>query len=80
MVKNNIVPQIQVRSHVCAGATGGGWVNGVWYPDMSGVCGGFVPTPPQPIPPYNPYPPQPPTPGGGYVNGVWYSDKSGVCG
>lgn len=44
---------------------GGGYVNGVWYPDMSGTCGGS-PTPVYPS-------------GGGYVNGVWYPDKSGSC-
>ena len=69
------VPQIQVRSHVRSGATGGGYVNGVWYPDMSGVCGytggGPGPTPPTPTPPIS---------GGGYVGGVWYPDQSGVCG
>ena len=69
------VPQIQVRSHLRSGATGGGYVNGVWYPDQSGVCGssggGPGPTPPQP---------QPPISGGGYVGGIWYPDQSGVCG
>ena len=69
------VPQFQVRSHVHSGA--GGYVNGVWYPDQSGVCGGYVPLPipPAPVPPA----PVPPS-GGGYVGGVWYSDRSGVCG
>ena len=85
MENGRFVPQIQVRSHVCCGATdqygwnpGGGYVNGVWYPDRSGVCGGVIPPLP-PVPPVPPYPPYPPT-GGGYVNGVWYSDRSGVCG
>jgi len=78
-MKNNFVPQFQVRSHVRSGATGGGYVDGVYYPDMSGVCGGSVPPVP---PPPQPYPPQPipPTAGGGYVDGVWYPDQSGVCG
>jgi hypothetical protein len=48
--------------------TGGGYVNGVYYPDKSGVCG-TSPTPPT----------TPPTTGGGYVNGVYYPDRSGVC-
>jgi len=76
MDKAKLVPQIQVRSSIRSGESGGGNVNGVWYPDMSGVCGG-----PTPIPPTPPTPPIPPTPpsGGGYVNGVWYPDKSGVC-
>jgi hypothetical protein len=73
-MKNIFVPQIQVRSHVRSGS-GGGYVNGVWYPDMSGVCGGTVP--PAPVPPA---PVPPPPSGGGYVNGVWYPDQSGVCG
>lgn len=64
------VPQMQVRSHVRSGA-GGGYVNGVWVPDMSGVCGGVVPAPtPTPAP----------KPTGGYVGGVWFADKSGTCG
>jgi len=68
------VPQFQVRSDIRSGE-GGGYVNGVWYPDMSGVCGGSVPPAPVPIPPA----PVPPS-GGGYVGGVWYPDQSGVCG
>jgi hypothetical protein len=48
------------------GNYGGGYVNGVYYPDKSGVCGGTTPNPP--------------TTGGGYVGGVYYPDKSGVCG
>ena len=70
------IPQIQVRTHVRSGASqGGGYVNGVWYPDQSGICGGPGPTPPSPTPPV-----PPPTPGGGgWVNGVWYPDQSGVC-
>ena len=64
------VPQIKVRSHVRSGQ-GGGYVNGVWYADQSGVCGGTTP-PPQPTPP--------PSQGGGYVGGVWYPDQSGTCG
>jgi hypothetical protein len=46
----------------------GGWVDGVWYQDMSGYCGGTTP------------PPQPPPNSGGWVNGVWYPDVSGSCG
>ena len=49
--------------------SGGGYVNGVYYADQSGVCGGTVP----------PTGTTPPTSGGGYVNGVYYSDKSGTC-
>jgi hypothetical protein len=45
---------------------GGGWVNGVYYPDYSGYCSGTTPTPPPPS-------------GGGYVNGVYYPDYSGLC-
>ena len=68
------VPQFQVRSHIHSGQ--GGYVDGVWYPDRSGICGGYVPLPiPQPVPPA----PQPST-GGGYVGGVWYADRSGICG
>lgn len=44
--------------------TGGGYVNGVYYSDMSGVCGSGTVKP---------------TTGGGWVNGVYYPDKSGVC-
>jgi hypothetical protein len=66
------VPQFQVRSDVRSGE-GGGYVDGVWYPDQSGVCGGSVP--PAPVPPAT----VPPS-GGGYVGGVWYPDQSGVCG
>ncbi len=71
MQNSRYVPQFQVRSHVHSGQ--GGYVDGVWYPDQSGVCGGYVPQPvPQPQP-------QPST-GGGYVGGVWYADRSGICG
>lgn len=49
--------------------TGGGYVNGVYYPDKSGVCGTGT------LPPTT----TPPTTGGGYVNGVYYPDRSGVC-
>lgn len=49
--------------------TGGGYVNGVYYPDQSGVCGTST------VPPTT----TPPTTGGGYVNGVYYPDKSGIC-
>ncbi len=78
MMNEQYIPQMQVRSDVKAGATGGGYVNGVWYPDRSGVCGGV--TPPTPIPPVpTPTPPTPPS-GGGFIGGVWYPDRSGVCG
>jgi hypothetical protein len=76
-MEKKTVPQIQVRSHVRSGA-GGGYVNGVWYPDMSGVCGTSTTPPSQP--PVATPPISPPTTGGGYVGGVWYPDRSGVCG
>lgn len=74
MKHEQYVPQFQVRSHIRSGQ-GGGYVNGIWYADMSGVCGGTTPAPypPAPVPP-------PPTTGGGYVGGVWYPDMSGTCG
>ena len=71
------IPQLQVRSSLKSGVSSGGYVNGTWYPDRSGVCGGT--TPPAPVPPYPPYPPYPPT-SGGYVGGVYYYDRSGACG
>ena len=77
MMNERYIPQLQVRSSIRSGASGGGYVDGVWYPDRSGVCGGT--TPPDPTPPYPPIPPYPPT-NGGYVNGTWYSDRSGICG
>lgn len=70
------VPQFQVRSDIRSGE-GGGYVEGVWYPDQSGVCDGSTTQPPAPAPVP---PPPPPTSGGGYVGGVWYPDQSGVCG
>jgi len=54
MEHKKVVPQLQVRSHVRSGA-GGGYVNGVWYPDMSGVCGTTT-TPPSTPPPTTPPP------------------------
>jgi len=60
------LPQLKVRTGLRGGQTGGGYVNGVYYPDQSGVCGGTAPPPS--------------TVGGGYVNGVFYPDQSGVCG
>lgn len=75
LMNKTSVPQIQVRSDIRSGE-GGGYVNGVWYPDQSGVCGTST-TPPTTPPPTNP---TPPTTGGGYVGGVWYPDKSGTCG
>lgn len=61
-------PQLRVRSDLRAG--NGGYVNGVWYPDMSGTCTGTTPPPTDPTAP---------TSGGGWVNGVWYPDMSGTC-
>ncbi len=43
------VPQFQVRSDIRSGE-GGGYVDGVWYPDQSGVCGGSTSQPPAPAP------------------------------
>jgi hypothetical protein len=70
MDNKQYIPQFKVRTAVRAGE-GGGYVNGVWYPDMSGACGTST-TPP-------PSQPTPPTSGGGYVGGVWYPDRSGTC-
>jgi hypothetical protein len=64
MENKDFVPQLKVRTNL-KGGQGGGYVNGVYYPDQSGVCGTST---------------TPPTSGGGYVNGVYYPDKSGVCG
>jgi hypothetical protein len=59
---------LQFPPYVCTGTTpppsGGGYVNGVYYPDKSGVCGSSS---------------SGSTTGGGYVNGVYYPDKSGYC-
>jgi hypothetical protein len=64
---------MKIHTNLRAGQTsGGGTVNGVYYPDMSGYCSGSTPTPTPPI-----Y--YPPTTGGGYVNGVYYPDMSGYC-
>lgn len=70
-MKTSTVPQLQVRTSLRSGV--GGYVNGVFYPDRSGVCGGTVPPTPQPPTPV------PPVSGGGYVNGVFYPDRSGTC-
>jgi hypothetical protein len=79
MENKQFVPQIKVRTALRAGE-GGGYVNGVWYPDMSGACGTSTTPPPTTPPPTTPPPTTPPpTPGGGYVNGVWYPDQSGTC-
>jgi hypothetical protein len=83
-MEKKFVPQIQVRSDVRSG-TSGGWVNGVWYADMSGVCGGTQPPQPSPLPiPPAPNPNPNPNPNqgntGGWVGGVWYPNMSGVCG
>lgn len=69
------VPQLRLRTNLKSGATtGGGFVSGVWYPDMSGYCatGTVPPTTPPPTTP-------PPTTSGGFVGGVWYPDMSGYC-
>ena len=63
METNDFVPQLKVRTNLRGGQSGG-YVNGVYYPDQSGVCGSSTPS----------------TSGGGYVNGVYYPDQSGVCG
>ena len=76
-MNTNNNPQFLVRTGVRAGQ-GGGWVNGVWVPDMSGTCTGSTP-PPTPTPLPTPIPP-PTTTGGGWVNGVWVADMSGSCG
>lgn len=79
MEKERVTPQIHVRTQVRSGQ-GGGYVNGVWYSDKSGVCSGLPVPQPQPQPLPDPMPgPLPPYQGGGYVNGVWYSDRSGIC-
>ena len=71
------LPQFRVRSDVRSGASAGGFVNGVFYPDMSGVCGGVVP--PTPVPP-TPTPVPPVGCTGGFINGICYPDRSGFCG
>jgi hypothetical protein len=61
---------MKLHTNLRAGqTTGGGYVNGVYYPAMSGYCSGSTVTPTPP----------PPTTGGGYVNGVYYPDMSGYC-
>jgi hypothetical protein len=59
-------PQFKVRSDIRSGS---GYVDGVYYPDMSGTCTGST-VPPTPVPPPS---------GGGTVNGVYYPDMSGTC-
>jgi len=70
MTINKETLQIKIRSGLRAGE-GGGYVNGVYYPDLSGTCGSGSTPPPQPTPP--------PSNSGGYVGGVYYPDKSGIC-
>jgi len=70
-METKIIPQMKVRSFIRAGADGG-YVDGVYYPDMSGTCGTSTTPPTQP-------PTQPPASGGGYVGGVYYPDMSGTC-
>jgi hypothetical protein len=36
-METKVIPQIKVRSSLRAGE-GGGYVGGVYYPDMSGTC------------------------------------------
>jgi hypothetical protein len=90
METNEFVPQLRVRTNL-RGGQGGGYVNGVYYPDQSGTCGESAP------PTSGGYvngvyypdksgvcggtvpPTTPSTSGGGYVNGVYYPDKSGAC-
>lgn len=77
MINEILIPQLHVRSNLKSGVSGGGYVDGVWYPDQSGVCGTTTP----PVNPQPPTPlPMPPTAGGGYVGGKWYPDQSGACG
>lgn len=73
MTLNNTATQIKIRSGLRAGESGG-YVNGVYYPDMSGTCGSST-TPP----PSGTTPPPSSGSGGGYVGGVYYPDKSGTC-
>jgi hypothetical protein len=62
-----VVPQFKVRTNVRGGASTGGTVAGVYYPDNSGVCSTST-TPPSS------------GTGAGWVSGVYYPDNSGVCG
>jgi|PlaIllAssembly_1097288.scaffolds.fasta_scaffold631727_2 hypothetical protein len=61
---------LQFPPYICTSSSyqpypsGGGYVNGVYYPDKSGACGSSS---------------SGSTTGGGYVNGVYYPDKSGYC-
>jgi hypothetical protein len=76
-MNTNYTPLFSVRTGVRAGQ-GGGWVNGVWVPDMSGTCSGS--TPPPNSPPTTPPTTPPTSSSGGWVNGVWVADQSGTCG
>jgi hypothetical protein len=63
-----VTPQLKARTGLSGGFTTqptGGYVEGMYYPDKSGVCGTAT---------------APPTVSGGYVGGVYYPDQSGVCG
>ncbi len=53
MMNERYIPQMQVRSNLRSGASGG-YVNGVWYPDQSGVCGTSTTTPPNDASPTTP--------------------------
>ena len=70
-METKVIPQMKVRSSIRAGA-GGGYVNGVYYPDMSGTCGESTTPPPTTPPPSG-------GTGGGYVGGIYYPDMSGTC-
>jgi hypothetical protein len=58
-------PQMRVRTGLRGGQTGGGYVDGQFFPDKSGVCGETTTSGGG---------------AGGYVGGVFFPDKSGVCG
>ncbi len=68
------VPQFQVRSDIRSGE-GGGYVDGVWYPDQSGVCDGSTTQPPAPAP----VPPPPPRPRAAVMLAVYGIRIKVVC-
>lgn len=70
-METKTIPQMKVRSSIRAGE-GGGYVGGVYYPDMSGTCSTGTAPPPTTTPPDG-------STGGGYVGGVYYPDMSGTC-
>ena len=67
----NVISQMKVRSAIRAGGDGG-YVDGVYYPDMSGTCGASTTPPPTEPPPDS-------GTGGSWVGGVYYPDMSGTC-